>query len=104
MIDFQNIYPEIFLMLVMLFLLIAGVFIKKSFTFIKKATILTLLSCIPIVYINFDNQLLIFNNNYSINIFSNFIKIIILVASVSSLILAGQYFKRTNIDKFEYMI
>ncbi len=104
MIDFQNIYPEIFLMFVMLFLLIAGVFIKNSFAFVKKSTIFALLLCIPIVYINFDNQLLIFNNNYSINIFSNFIKIVILVASVFSLILAGQYFKRTNIDKFEYMI
>ena len=41
MIDFQNIYPEIFLMLAMLFLLIAGVFIKNSFTLIKKGTILT---------------------------------------------------------------
>ena len=29
MIDFQNIYPEIFLMLVMLSLLIAGVFVKN---------------------------------------------------------------------------
>merc|ERR1711991_1297980 len=102
MVDFQNIYPEIFLMLVMLLLLIAGVFIKNSFTLIKKGTILTLIICIPIIYINFDNQLLIFNNNYSINIFSNFIKIIILVASMFSLIFAGQYFKRTNIDKFEY--
>ena len=104
MIDFQNIYPELFLMLAMLFLLLFGVFIKNSFTLIKKGTILSLLICIPIVYINFDNQLLIFNNNYSINLFSNFIKIIILVASVFSLIFAGQYFKRTNIDKFEYMI
>ena len=99
MVDFQNIYPEIFLMLVMLLLLIAGVFIKNSFALIKKGTVLTLIICIPIIYINFDNQLLIFNNNYSVNIFSNFIKIIILVASLFSLIFAGQYFKRTKIDK-----
>ena len=43
MIDFQNIYPEIFLMLAMLFLLITGVFIKNSFTLIKKGTIISLL-------------------------------------------------------------
>ncbi len=104
MIDFQNIYPEIFLMLAMLFLLITGVFIKNSFTLIKKGTIISLLLCIPIVYMQFDNQLLVFSNNYSINIFSNFIKITILVASLFSLIFAGQYFKRANIDKFEYMI
>tara|TARA_Y100001958_G_C21238059_1_gene564966 strand:+ start:458 stop:1876 length:1419 start_codon:yes stop_codon:yes gene_type:complete len=104
MIDFQNIYPEIFLMLIMLSFLIAGVFVKNSFIFVKKGTIIALLLCIPIVYLNFDNQLLVFNNNYSINTFSNFIKIVILVASVFSLIFAGQYFKRTKIDKFEYMI
>ena len=104
MIDFQNIYPEIFLMLVMLTLLIVGVFIKNSFSIIKKGTIFTLLSCIPIVYLNFDTQLLIFNNNFSINIFSNFLKIIILIASVFSLIFVGQYFKRVKVDKFEYMI
>ena len=69
MIDFHNIYPELFLMLAMLCLLLVGVFIKNSFTLIKKGTILSLLLCIPIVYINFDNQLLIFNNNYSINFF-----------------------------------
>ena len=94
MIDFQNIYPEIFLMLAMLFLLITGVFIKNSFTLIKKGTIISLLLCIPIVYMQFDNQLLVFSNNYSINIFSNFIKITVLVASLFSLIFfAGQYFK-----------
>ena len=59
MIDFQNIYPEIFLMLAMLFLLITGVFIKNSFTLIKKGTIISLLLCIPIVYMQFDNQLCI---------------------------------------------
>ena len=104
MIDFQNIYPEIFLMLIMLSFLIAGVFVKNSFIFVKKGTIIALLLCIPIVYLNFDNQLLVFNNNYSINTFSNFIKIVILVASVFSLIFAGQYFKRTNLDRFEYLI
>ncbi len=104
MIDFENIYPEIFLILVLMFLLMAGVFIKNSFAFVKKATILALISCIPIIYLNFDNQLLIFNKNYSINIFTNFIKIIILISSAFSLIFVGQYFKRIKIDKFEYMI
>tara|TARA_B100000963_G_scaffold357355_1_gene379349 strand:- start:20377 stop:21795 length:1419 start_codon:yes stop_codon:yes gene_type:complete len=104
MIDFQNIYPEIFLILALLFLLMAGVFINNSFAIIKKSTIVTLFLCIPIVYLNLDNQLLIFNNNYSINIFSNFMKIIILISSAFSLIFVGQYFKRIKIDKFEYMI
>ncbi len=104
MIEFQNILPEIFLTLVLLHLLILGVYLKNSFTLIKKLTILTLFACIPIIYINFDNQIYIFNNNYSINVFSNLIKIIILISSAFSLIIAGQYLKRIQLEKFEYMI
>ena len=104
MIDFQNIYPEIFLTLTLLFLLVLGVFLKNSFLFIKKLTILSLFLCVPIIYMNFDNQILVFNNNYSINIFSNLLKIIILVSSAFSLIFTGQYLKRINLEKFEYMI
>jgi len=104
MIDFQNIYPEIFLTLTLLFLLVLGVFLKNSFLFIKKLTILSLFLCIPIIYMNFDNQILVFNNNYSINIFSNLLKIVILVSSAFSLIFTGQYLKRINLEKFEYMI
>ena len=104
MIDFQNIYPEIFLTLTLLFLLVLGVFLKNSFLFIKKLTILSLFLCVPIIYMNFDNQILVFNNNYSINIFSNLLKIVILFSSAFSLIFTGQYLKRINLEKFEYMI
>ena len=47
---------------------------------------------------------MIFNNNYSINNFSNLLKIIILISSAFSLIFTGQYLKRLKIEKFEYMI
>ena len=104
MLDLQNIFPEIFLTLSLLTLLVAGVFLKNSFELIKKITILVLLICIPIVYLKFDNQILIFNNNYAVNIFSNLLKIIILISSAFSLIFTGQYLKRLKIEKFEYMI
>ena len=68
MLDLQNIFPEIFLTLSLLTLLVVGVFLKNSFELIKKITILVLLICIPIVYLKFDNQILIFNNNYAVNI------------------------------------
>ena len=104
MIELQNIFPEIFLTLSLLFLLVVGVFLKDSFSLIKKITIILLLICIPLVYVNYDNQILIFNNNYSINNFSNLLKIIILISSAFSLIFTGQYLKRLKIEKFEYMI
>jgi NADH-quinone oxidoreductase subunit N len=104
MIDFQNIYPEIFLIMSTLSLLMIGVFFKNSFDLVKKITIFALIICIPLVYVNFGNQILVFNNSYSINVFSNLLKIIILISSAFSLIFTGQYLKRINIEKFEYMI
>ena len=104
MIDFQNIYPEIFLIMSTLSLLMIGVFFKNSFALVKKITIFSLIICIPLVYVNFGNQILVFNNSYSINVFSNLLKIIILISSAFSLIFTGQYLKRINIEKFEYMI
>jgi len=104
MIDFQNIYPEIFLIMSTLSLLMIGVFFKNSFALVKKITIFALIICIPLVYVNFGNQILVFNNSYSINAFSNLLKIIILISSAFSLIFTGQYLKRINIEKFEYMI
>ena len=104
MIDFQNIYPEIFLIMSTLSLLMIGVFFKNSFALVKKITIFALIICIPLVYVNFGNQILVFNNSYSINVFSNLLKIIILISSAFSLIFTGQYLKRINIEKFEYMI
>jgi NADH-quinone oxidoreductase subunit N len=104
MIDFQNIYPEIFLIMSTLSLLMIGVFFKNSFALVKKITIFALIICLPLVYVNFGNQILVFNNSYSINAFSNLLKIIILISSAFSLIFTGQYLKRVNIEKFEYMI
>tara|TARA_B100001027_G_scaffold216955_1_gene195460 strand:- start:24174 stop:25592 length:1419 start_codon:yes stop_codon:yes gene_type:complete len=104
MLELQNIFPEIFLTLLLLFLLVFGVFLKDPFTLIKKITISGMLVCIPLVYLNFDNQILIFDKNYSINIFSNLLKIIILLSCIFCLVFTGQYLKRINLEKFEYMI
>jgi NADH-quinone oxidoreductase subunit N len=104
MVDFENILPEIFLTLSVLFLLVFGVYKKNSFDSIKKLTILTLFLCIPIVYLNYDFQIMVFNNNYKTDVFSNLLKILILLSSAFSLIFTGQYLKKNNINKFEYMI
>jgi len=100
MLELQNIFPEIFLTLLLLFLLVFGVFLKDPFTLIKKITISGMLVCIPLVYLNFDNQILIFDKNYSINIFSNLLKIIILLSCIFCLVFTGQYLKRINLEKF----
>ena len=98
MIDFQNIFPEIFLTLSILFLLIAGVFLKNSFGFVKKLTIFVLLVTIPIVYLNNTAEISVLKNNYTIDFFSNFFKILILLSTTFAVIISGQYISNLKID------
>ena len=104
MIDVQNIFPEIFLTLSILFLLVAGVFLKNSFGFVKKLTIFVLLVTIPIVYLNNTAEISVLKNNYTIDFFSNFFKILILLSTTFAVIISGQYISNLKIDKFEYLI
>ena len=102
MIEIDYIYPEIFLILSLLILLILGVFKKNSYDLIKKITTICFLICIPIVYLNNINDLVIFKNSYAVDSLSNYLKILILISTTFSLIFTGDYIKIQKLDKFEY--
>ena len=72
MIDFESIFPEIFLTLSILFLLVFGVYKKDSFGSVKKFTILILFLCIPIVYLNYEFQIMVFNTTIRLMFFQIF--------------------------------
>ena len=60
------ILPELFLSIAMMFLLMLGVFIKKSFKLVNLLTILTLIFTITLV-LNQPNEIIkIFNESYII--------------------------------------
>ena len=98
------IYPELFLSISLLSLLILGVFKKNSFLVVSKLSSIVLLLTIPLIYINDNTSEKLFNNNYLIDEFSSFLKILILGSSAFALFFTNQYIKDNKIDKFEYPI
>jgi NADH-quinone oxidoreductase subunit N len=98
------IYPELFIALSLLVLLMVGVFNRDSFNIVSKFTSLALLVSIPMIYINDNVSAKLFGNNYLIDEFSSFLKILILGSSAFALFFTNQYIKDNKIDKFEYPI
>ncbi len=98
------IYPELFIGISLMVLLIVGVFKKNSFNLISKFTALSLLVAIPMVYINDNVSVKLFSNNYIIDELSSFLKILILASSAFALFFTNQYIKDNKIDQFEYPI
>ena len=98
------ILPEIFLSLAIMFLLMLGVFIKKSFKLVYLLTILSLLFTIVLV-LNQPNEIVkIFNESYIIDRLSIFMKVLTLLFCFFVLLSSKDYIKSNNIDKIEYPI
>ena len=98
------IYPEIFLSLLTVGLLMLGVFKKNSFNLIIRFSSIGLLLLIPVVYINNDISNELFSQNYLVDSFSIFMKILILGSSAIALFFTNEYIKNSSINQFEYPI
>ena len=98
------ILPELFLSISIMFLLMLGVFIKKSFKLVNLLTILCLLFA-TILILNQPNEIVkIFNDSYIIDRFSIFMKVLTLLFCFFVLISSKEYIKSNNIDKIEYPV
>jgi len=98
------ILPELFLSIAMMFLLMLGVFIKKSFKLVNLLTILSLIFAI-ILILNQPNEIIkIFNGSYIIDKLSIFMKVLTLLFCIFVLLLSKDYIKNNSIDKIEYPI
>jgi len=97
------ILPEIFLSLAIMFLLMLGVFIKKSFKLVNLLTILSLLFAIALV-LNQPNEIIkIFNESYIIDRLSIFMKVLTLLFCFFVLLSSKDYIKNNNIDNFNFI-
>ena len=93
------IFPELFLSIAVMFLLMLGVFVKKSFKLINLLTMLSLIFAIALV-LNQPNEIIkIFNESYIIDKFSIFMKVLTLLFSLFVLLASKNYIKNNNIDK-----
>ena len=93
--NLQLVFPEIFLSLSIMFLLILGVFKKNSSKLIQNISLIVLLISAVITFnetISVSEEKL-FNNSVIIDYLSSFMKIITLLAAFLVLIISSAYLK-----------
>jgi len=99
------IYPEIFISLSIMFLLIFGVFKKNSSSIVYLLSVLTLIISLGLI-INFltDQETYLFNNSYKIDQLSIFMKIITIISGIFVFVSSYNYTKLEKIYNIEYSI
>jgi len=106
MIDNLNfIYPEIFISLSIMFLLLLGVFKKNSSNLIYNLSIVFLVFTLALIF-NYPPQsnISLFNDSYKIDYFSSFMKILTLSSGIFVLLVSSKYLKIFKIFQIEYSI
>ena len=106
MIDNLNfIYPEIFISLSIMFLLLLGVFKKESSSLIYNLSIVFLIFTLALIF-NYPPQsnVNLFNDSYKIDYFSSFMKILTMCSGIFVLITSSRYLKIFKIFQIEYSI
>ena len=102
--NLNTLLPEIFLSLSIFFILMVGVFFKKSYNLVTKLTLFTLVVT-AIILLNFENNTVkAFSNSFVHDGFAKFSKILILISSFFVLNSSQVFIKDNNINKFEYPI
>jgi len=98
------ILPELFLSISIMFLLMLGVFIKKSFKLINLFTISVLIFAMVLVINQPSETEKIFNDSYIVDKLSIFMKALTFLFCLLVLILSKEYIKKNKLDKIEYPI
>ena len=98
------ILPELFLSITIMFLLMLGVFIKKSYKLVNFLTILSLIFAAILIISQPNEVLKIFNDSYIIDELSIFMKVLTLIFCFFVLLSSNEYVKNNKIDKIEYPI
>ena len=106
MINLELIFPEIFLSLSIMFLLILGVFKKNSSKLIHNISLIVLLISAVITFNETlgIQEVLLFNGSVIIDYLSSFMKIITLLSAFLVLVISSNYLRTFNIFKIEYPI
>jgi len=105
MINLNFIYPEIFLSISIMALLIIGVFKKNSSNLVFNLSIISLLVSLALIF-NFpiNTNIDLFNNSYNIDYLSSFMKILTISSGIFVLLSSNKYIQTININKIEYPI
>ena len=106
MFNLEFVFPEIFLSLSIMFLLILGVFKEKSSKLVQNISLIVLLITAVITFNETlgIEEVLLFNESIVIDYLSSFMKIVTLLAALLVLIISSNYLKTLKIFKIEYPI
>ena len=99
------IFPEIFISLAIMFLLLLGVFKKNSSNLIYSLSIGTLIFTLALIYsYPIGSEINFFNESYQIDYLSNLMKILTMISGIFVLIISSRYLKLLKIFQIEYPI
>ena len=99
------IYPEIFISLSIMFLLILGIFKKKNFNFVYNLSIISLVGTVILIFNHpIETEMSLFNKSYIIDYLSSFMKILTILSGIFVLIISSKYLKLCKIFQIEYPV
>ena len=103
--NLQLIIPELFISIMMMFLLIFGVFKKNSSQLVYNLTTVSLVTALALI-INLDAQIQssLFNNSYNIDGLGKFMKILLILSGIFVMLSSSKYIQISKISKIEYPI
>ena len=106
MLNLELVFPEIFLSLSIMFLLILGVFKKNSSGLVQNLSLIVLLITSVIIFNETIGiqETLVFKNSIIIDYLSSFMKIVTLLSAFLVLLISSNYLKTFKIFKIEYPI
>ena len=106
MTNLELVFPEIFLSLSIMFLLILGVFKKESSKLIQNISLIALVITAVITFNETlsNEEILLFNDSVIIDYLSSFMKIVTLIAAFLVLVISSSYLRTFKIFKIEYPI
>ena len=99
------IYPELFISLSVMFLLILGVFKKNSSGLIFNLSIISLIGTLALILsYPIQTNIYMFNESYKIDYLSSFMKILLILSGIFVLLSSSKYIQIIKINKIEYPI
>ena len=105
MTNIELVFPEIFLSISIMTLLLVGVFRNNSSGLVYNLSILTLLIILVLLFNLFHiNEKFLFNKSYKIDFLSIFMKFLVISSGIFVMISSSKYLILTKIFKIEYPI
>tara|TARA_B100001027_G_scaffold203449_1_gene164887 strand:- start:9678 stop:11093 length:1416 start_codon:yes stop_codon:yes gene_type:complete len=103
--DLNLLFPEIFISISIMFLLLLGVYKKKSSNIVYN---LSIVSLVITLFLNFNNfnftEIYLFINSYKIDYLSIFMKFLIIISGIFVMLSSSKYLKINKIYQIEYPI